>query len=379
MVSNAYKPTISGVVTSIDLFRKGLIQAGHSVGVLAPRYAHYEDTEENIFRLTGVDLTGIIDFSLAIPLPSVVDEVIDRFQPDIIHSHHAVWMGEAGAAAAVEKNIPLVFTFHTMYEEYAASFFPPLAWASIPITRSTLNSYFHQCAHVIAPTQSVGNLIKKRYAIPCPVSVISTPIDFARYTQLTPAAVRHELGFEDCELLLYVGRFSAEKNLPLLLQAFSIIAPRRPQARLLIVGGGPMHSELVDLAGQLGISERVMFHEPVPFSRVPHFMAAADVFTFPSSIETQGLVLVEAMAAGTPVVAVKADFSCEILREGGGVTVPGDPASFADAIQSLLENPPSRQALSLEAINYARKYSIKSATLQLCEVYHRVIDAPLGW
>ena len=120
--TNAYKPTISGVVTSISLFRQGLLDAGHGVNIVAPQQGDYQDEEPYVFRLPAIDLPGEIDLSLAMPLKALIETALRGLKPSLIHSQHPILMGDLAAAFARELEIPLVFTFHTRYDEYAQQY-----------------------------------------------------------------------------------------------------------------------------------------------------------------------------------------------------------------------------------------------------------------
>jgi 1,2-diacylglycerol 3-alpha-glucosyltransferase len=160
-----------------------------------------------------------------------------------------------------------------------------------------------------------------------------------------------------------------------LLRAFARIAPARPQARLLLVGRGPRERSLRRQARKLGLGEKVILTGPIPHSEVPHYAAAADLFVFPSVTETQGLVLIEAMAAGTPAVAVETPALMDVLAEGGGLLVPCREDGFAESVLGLLADEPRRRALGEQAARVARRYDIPAATARLLTVYEAAIAA----
>jgi 1,2-diacylglycerol 3-alpha-glucosyltransferase len=170
-----------------------------------------------------------------------------------------------------------------------------------------------------------------------------------------------------------VGRLAEEKNVDFLLRAFARIAAERPQATLVLVGKGPREHSLQSLAQKLGLGERAIFTGTIPHSEVPHYAAAADLFVFPSLAETQGLVLIEAMAAGTPVVAVEALGSADVLTEGGGLLVPAQEGAFASAVTTLLADEPRRRAIGEQAARAVQRYTIPAATAGLATVYEEAI------
>jgi len=373
--SNAYRPSISGVVTSIVLFRRGLIDAGHDVYIIAPEYADYEDKEPCVFRFPALDLPDQLDISLVIPFKTTMAPTVRGIRPALIHSQHPFVMGGLAAAFAHDMNLPLVFTFHTRYNVYAQRYVPIAPELAGMMTDEIVKRYLEKCAHIVAPTPSIRDLILREYGTDVPISVVPTPVDLHQYHNLDPQRVRAALGLEEAELLLYVGRLSNEKNLDFLLRAFTRIATERPQARLLLVGKGPRKRSLQRLARKLGLGERAIFTGPIPHSEVPHYAAAADLFVFSSLADTQGLVLIEAMAAGTPVVAAEAPGPVDVLAGGGGLLVPIREDAFAGAVLKLLTDDPRRRAMGEQAMQAARRYSIPAAAARLAAVYETTITA----
>ena len=375
ILSNAYKPTISGVVTSIAHFRQGLIARGHDVHIFAPEVEDYTDEEPYIFRLPAfLDLTRSHEISLSLPLKKPMRQTIVGIKPHLIHSQHPVLVGELAATYAEELGVPLVFTFHTRYDEYMAQHVPLLAEWVGQVAREVVQDYLSRCTHIVAPTASIKKMIEEDYGIETPVTVLPTPIDLQRYTVLDPESVRRKHGLQGKEVLLYLGRISPEKNIDMLLRAFARLAVRRRQAVLMIVGRGPHSHALEDLAQQLGIEERVVLAGAVPYEQVPHYMAAADLFVFASTAETQGLVLIEALAAGTPVVAVHASGTDDVLAgSDAGVLVEEDEVLFADVVLALLSQPERLAEMRRAARDVAQPYAIPAATERLLAVYEQVI------
>ncbi len=379
--SNTYKPTVSGVVTSIALFRQGLMSAGHEVHIIVPEYADYQDEEPYVFRFPALDMSERWNLSLVVPFKATMAPTVHGIKPALIHSQHPVWMGDLAAVFARDLNIPLVFTFHTRYDVYAQKYIPVASKLAGIVTEEVIKRYLEKCTHIIAPTPSIRDFILREYAPDVPVTVVPTPVDLSRYHDLDPrrarAAIRqdHSIAPEQAELLLYVGRLANEKNLLFLLRAFARVTTNHSQARLLLVGRGPHERSLRRLTKKLGLDERVIFAGPVPHSEIPHYAAAADLFVFASQSDTQGLVLIEAMAAGTPVVAVEAPGPVDVLAEGGGLLVPAQEDAFADAVLKLLADEPRRRALGEQAAQVAQHYTIPITAARLLNVYEEAIAA----
>ncbi len=373
--SNTYKPVVSGVVTSMVLFRRGLIKAGHDVHIIAPEYEDYEDEEPYVFRFPALNLPDRLDMSVVIPFKATMLPTVRGIKPTLIHSQHPFVMGDLAATFARDLDLPLVFTFHTRYDEYAQRYIPIAPELAGMVTEEIVRRYLEKCTHIVAPTPSTRDSILRVLDTDVPVTVVPTPVDLSLYHDLDPQRVRAALGLENAELLLYVGRLAGEKNLGFLLRAFARIVTARPQARLLLVGRGPRERSLRRQARKLGLGEKVILTGPIPHSEVPHYAAAADLFVFSSVTETQGLVLIEAMAAGTPAVAVETPALMDVLAEGGGLLVPGREDGFAEAVLGLLADEPRRRVLGEQAARAARRYDISAATARLLTVYEAAIAA----
>jgi 1,2-diacylglycerol 3-alpha-glucosyltransferase len=373
--TNSYKPSISGVVTSINVFRKGLLDSGHEVSVIAPEYADYKDEEPYIFRVPAIDFSSRVDMTLAIPMRGPLERTISGIKPQVIHSQHPIVMGNVAASFARHHKIPLVFTFHTMYEEYAQKYIKFMPELAGMVVDEMVDRYLDLCAHIIAPTSSIRDLIYRKYAVKTPVTIVPTPVDLSRYSQLDPEKIRARHRLQDCDILLYVGRLSEEKNLTFLIKSFARVLQNRPNTRLVMVGKGVDEIALQQTVERLELKKKVIFTGPVPHAEVPHYAAAADLFVFCSKTDTQGLVLVEAMAAGTPIVAVDAPSSRDVLIHGGGILAPDHEEHFADTITNLLADKARLQALSTVARQVSQKYDISTAIDRLVGVYSEAIAA----
>lgn len=377
--SNFFKPTISGVVTSISLFRQGLLEQGHDVHIFTTEVESYEDTEPYVYRLPALlDLSESLEFSLALPVRWPMRYAMKGIRPHVIHSQHPVLLGDLAAHYAQELGIPLVFTFHTRYDEFMKSNFPFMSGVAEQLTHDVLRDYLAQCTHIIAPTPSVQQMIYDNYEVDVPVTVLPTPIDLAQYTALDPDSVRLQYGLNGKRILLYLGRIVQEKNIDLLLHMLVHLVARRSDVVLMIVGRGPYCEELEDLARELNVDDYVICTGAISHEQVPHYMAAADLFTFPSAAETQGLVLIEALAAGTPAVAVRTAGVTDVLTDTrAGILVDNDALALASAVDELLDQPGRLAAMRRAALDTVRAYSISAATECLVEIYQQAIaDGP---
>jgi len=373
--SNAYLPSISGVVNSIVLFRKGLIAAGHEVHVFAPEYEEYEDEEPYIFRFPALDLSDQLELSIVVPIKNLIEPAVEGVKPALIHSQHPIWMGDLAVSFARSLNIPLVFTFHTQYEKYVQQYTPIASKLAGLITDEVIKRYLRNCEHVVVPTESIREMLAKDYDIERGVSVVPTPVDLVKFQDIQPEKVRASFGLEGKDVLLFVGRLAREKGLDMLLQAFTLIQEQRPGVRLLLLGRGPYEDVLKTKLAKLGFKDLVILAGAVPHEEVPDYYAAADLFVFPSTTETQGLVIIEAMAAGLPVVAVRAPGAVDVLTEGGGILTENKPETFAREVVDILSDSGRQRELSKQALRAVERYSISDATALMLDAYKTAIDS----
>lgn len=373
--TNAYRPTVSGVVTSVVNFRQGLQALGHEVYIIAPEYEGYRDAEADVFRFPALDLSEQLEIAIVWPIKGLMNPTVRGLKPDLIHSQHPILMGDLAVEFAREMEIPLVFTFHSQYTRYVEHYLPVGGRQLVGLTKDLIGRYLQKCDAIIAPTGSIRAHLKETFEVPGTINVVPTPIDLSQYQDLDRVSARAKISAGDEEILLYVGRLAKEKGLPVLIRAFSELLRCRPCCCLWLVGRGPDEDNLRKLARDLGVYERVRFVGLVPHDQVPLYLAAADLFLFPSTTETQGLVVVEAMAAGTPVVAACGHGTSDLLSDGGGVLTAPEPGPMAAAAVELLDDSGRREELAEEAREASLQYGIKTAARKLERVYQRTMQS----
>lgn len=372
--SNTYRPTVSGVVTSIDSFKLGLLSAGHDVHIIAPEYSGYRDAEPYIYRLPSLGLPGELNFSLALPSKSRISILMEGIKPHIIHCQHPFLTGDLAATFAQDMDIPLVYTFHSRYDIITHRYIPAIADIADLVVDDVLDRFFVKCALIIAPTPTIKNFIIENYNPKATVQVIPTPVNLDHYcNEVKIQQLRSASQIDGKQVLLYIGRLAREKNLDFLLTVFALIHTKIPETILMLVGGGPDRERLENLAEKLKIRSNVVITGFVDHDVIGCYASLADVFVFPSDSETQGLVLLEAMAAGVPAVAVKAPGCEDVLTDGGGLLVPLDEQAFSDAVIELLSDRNRRMQLSHDALITAARYSLPVITDQLIEAYELAI------
>lgn len=380
--TNYYLPVVNGVVRSVETFRKALSRQGHNVFVFAQAEGEFEDKAPFIFRYPSMQLPAPAEVPAAIPVSPFIDQVLPYLKLDVVHTHHPILLGQTAARKAAELNLPLVFTFHTQYREYTHYF--PLPHEAIQgflrsAVQNWLKDYMRKCQHIVIPSESMKEILIREYGLRERYTVISTGIDLEPFRSSSGKDVRRQRNWGEDLVMVSVGRLAPEKNWETLLKAAARVYRRHPELRLVMIGDGPEMAALQTLANELGIRERVTFTGKLPFSEVAGYLKAADLFGFASVSETQGVVTMEAMAAGLPVVAVDASGTRDIVEDGKqGLLVANDPQALAEAAIQVIESPEMMQRFSQQALEKAKTFEAGHQAKKLIRVYEQAIQDKAG-
>lgn len=370
MFSNAYRPAISGVVRSIDLYTHALRNAGHFVAIFAPDHRNFEDSEPFVFRYPALPLPSGTDYTLPVLVAPQIDWLVPRLKLDIIHTHHPIVVGNAALNFSRSLGVPLVITFHTMYHEYTNYLGLEVSLAG-QIIKRIVSNFMRKADCIIAPSTSAREMLLNEYNVDLPAVVLPTPVDLSQY----PPRPRPPFSRPDLIQAIFVGRIDRNKNLEFMLRGFARAWRREPRLRLRIVGDGPDFDKFQDLTATLGLEKVVSFSGAVPFEQVPKELTNADLFVFASIIETQGLVALEAMAAGLPLVLVDCPPLRDCLQPGiDSLVVSEDEEAFAEAILSLASDPARAQAMGEAARHSAERFGIEALTARLTAIYQETIE-----
>ncbi|MCG0278629.1 MAG: glycosyltransferase family 4 protein [Thermanaeromonas sp.] len=370
--SDSYRPYRSGVVRSIETFARELRKKGHKVYIFAPSYGQKEK-EEDVFRFPSFRAPNFKEFAVAIPWAPGLKDTLKRLEVELVHVHSPFLLGQLGARAALKLGLPLVCTYHTLYEQYIHYFPLAPAWASSWVRRYTI-WFCNHCHLVIAPSPEIASFLQNS-GIRTRVEVLPTGVDISSYERADPTWLRSYTGLGEKDIiLLYVGRLGKEKNLEFLLRSFALIRASLSQSHLVLVGSGPWEKRLRAEVEKLGIEEAVHFLGAFPFEEMPNIYRGADLFVFSSMTETQGLVIAEAKAAGLPVVAVSAYGVKAMVQDGvDGFLVPPDEKLFAKAVKDIISNEEIRQIMSVRARENVRQFSSASMAQRLATFYEELI------
>jgi len=364
----------NGVVVSVASFARQLAELGHGVTIFTASHPDQRGPEEGIFRFPSVTFPTRARYPVALPIATgAARRALAEMSFDVVHSNAPMIMGRVALACARRRGLPLVFTYHTLIEEY--THYIPLPRPLVRVSAIWASrSYGNEADYIVTPSEYAASRLRE-YGVTRPIAVVPTGIDIELVDSVPRADIRDLYGIPaGVPLLVYAGRLAREKNIPRVLGAFREVLAVEPNACLLLVGGGPFDRGIMALAKRLGITHRLRATGFVDRATVMQCLRAADLFVFASLTETQGLVIGEAMACGKAVAAVTSPAAREIITGGlDGLLVEDADAPFADAIFSLLRDPALRVELGRQARRRAETLSVPRCTERLLEVYNKVI------
>ena len=377
MISDVYFPRVNGVSTSTATFMRELLDLGHQVRLLAPEYPQpWED---------GLPVQRV-------PSRSVVVDKEDRMmrwraaweaglaagrECDVVHVQTPFVAHYLGRKLARRLGVPLVESYHTFFEEYLFHYLPGVPKGLMRYLARRFSR--SQCREVDALVVPSGAMLEKLrgYGVSTRAEVIPTGLDMAKFRGGDGAAFRARLGLgADTPVLVHVGRIAHEKNIDFLVAAFSRVRETIPRAVLVIAGEGPALNHVKALVERLGLTPAVHFVGYLDRrNSLLDCYRAGDAFVFASRTETQGLVLLEAMALGVPVVSTAVMGTRDILAPGRGAQVAVDDLDdFAAKATDLLWDRALRERLGREASEYAARWSARVMAERLSLLYQALVE-----
>lgn len=382
LFTDTYPPFINGVSTSVLMLKQGLEKLGHEVYVVTVNSESFSyKKEDNVLRVPGVPI-GIFDYRLTSLYPLKARKIIKNWNLDVIHTHTEFGIGSFARLISKQYNIPLVHTYHTMYEEYiyyiTKGYFDTASKKLVEYL--TLFLCDKTIDELIVPTKKTCDLFKQKYKVKRDVHIIPTGIDVTRFykennsTELV-AKLKKDLGLKkDDYVILYVGRIAKEKNIEFLINNLKDIVKKTPKAKMVIVGDGPDMKELIELTDKNSLNKNVIFVGKVPWDEVPRYYQMANVFATASTTETQGLTVIEAMAASKPVVAIKDEsFELVITDKQDGFFFTNDK-EYKELINKLYMDKKLSDKVSRQARITANSYSAEVYASRVLEVYKMVVN-----
>lgn len=358
-ISDVFFPRVNGVSTSINTFATELRALGHQVTLIAPSYTDEDKHEEWIVRVPSHKIyfdpeDRLMNFGkLKALLPWIRDKHFD-----VIHIHTPFTAHYVGIHFGKKLDIPVVETYHTFFEDYLHHYLPFIPqFISRKLARTISRRQCNAVDGIVSPSKPMLDVLKQ-YGIKTPAEVVATGLDDSSFARVDGEHFRmsHDIPLAQ-PMLLFVGRVAHEKNIGFLLEMHVELIKKHPDALLVITGEGPAEESIKHSIDKLDISNKVRMigyldrsHELIACYK------AADIFVFASKSETQGLVLLEAMAQGTAVVAIAELGTKSILIEGEGVLIAKDDINdFADKVSVLLSDAPKRQMIGEKGRQYAQE------------------------
>ncbi|TGL87876.1 glycosyltransferase family 4 protein [Leptospira congkakensis] len=407
--SDTFLPKTDGVAVSIKNFSELLALRGHVFCICAPKYGDgdFDRMTDNIqvVRFRSGYLPSYPDIKVVLPSPGKIKRIIEDFKPDLIHIHTPGLLGLYAVNAAERFGVPTIGTYHTLMaeQEMYVSFYRLFKLDKLffkankfkkklnideldkivkfdnfnirkKIILKICNDIYNRCDVVISPS----HLIKEQlieYGITRPITVVSNGMDLKRF-QGTPKTYPGG----DAPKFLHVGRISYEKNCDVVINAFKLIHEHYPNATLTVIGEGPAIPSLERQAEHLGIEKSVSFKGFIPNAVLHEEYPKYDVFLTASTMETQGLVVLEAIACGLPAVGVDAFALPELIRHGenGYIAKSFDAKGIAEGALSIIRNPLEYSTFSKNSIQIASGHEMEKCVDAMEEVYSKVVEAMKG-
>ena len=378
MISDVYFPRVNGVSTSIYTFRQCLIDKGHQVTLVVPEYPESIEDDESIIRISS----RFVPFDPEDRMMKYreVLKIVPQLRSlnfDVLHIQTPFVAYYAGEKLADLLSIPTVITYHTLFEEYLYNYieFLPKSWLRALARRFSTNQC-NKVDSVIVPSSAIEKRLAE-YGVNTPMARLPTGIDLSRFSKGDGDRFREAYGIPfDRPVMMYIGRVAHEKNIDFLVEVTANVKEKIPNILLVVAGEGPAENHIRQLVLKYDLIKNVMFVGYLDrLSELCDCYRAGDVFVFSSRTETQGLVLLEAMALGVPVVSTAILGTADVLTNGDGAIIADDNIEhFSYSVTKLLLSPELQQTLSKKGIEYVKNWGSDESAKRLLEHYEEVVS-----
>lgn len=380
--TDTYPPYINGVSTSIAMLEKALKKKGHQVFIVTVNSEEMSYSfSDRIIRIPGIPI-GIYDYRLTGIYPLKAINRIKEWNLDIIHSHTEFGVGTFARIIAKQLDIPLVHTYHTMYEDYVhyitKGYFDK---ESKKVVEYLTKFYCDKTANeLIVPTKKTYDLFKEKYGYARSVHIIPTGIDVEKFyreknNQEKAQLIKKELGItKDDFVIMFVGRMGLEKSIDFLIENQKSLVKENKNVKLLLIGDGPDIDNLKELAKKEKVTDNVIFVGRVPWEDISVYYQIPDVFTTASKTETQGLTVLEAMAASLPVVALNDEAFNEVIKDDYNGFLFNNKKEYKNAMIKLMNSKELLNRLSVQARNSVEVHSAKYFAEKVLIVYRKALN-----
>ena len=381
--TDTYPPYINGVSTSVYMLKKALEKKGHQVFVVTinNENLHYKfDEDGTVIRIPGLPI-GIYDYRVSNIYPIKAMNIIRKWKLDVIHSHTEFSVGTFARIISRQFNIPLVHTYHTMYEDYThyitKGYFDK---SSKKIVEYLTLFYCDKTANeLIVPTKKTYDLFKQKYEVDRNIYIIPTGIEIERFyvenvSQSGVEELKKRISLQDDSFnILFVGRIAKEKNIEFLIHAQKNIVSLSKDINLIIIGDGPDLDEYKRLVNKMKIDDNVFFVGKVPWEEIPLYYRLADVFATASKTETQGLTVIEAMAASVAPICIDDESFKNTVIDGLNGRIFNTQEEYENIIEELYHDREKLRQLQHQARNNAEVHSSKYYAESVLDVYKHAI------
>ena len=372
-LTEVYKPVINGVTNFVSLHKRTLDSWNHKVFVFTLGHEDYEDDELRIIRSPAIPLSDT-GYSFNLRFSRRARNKMRTM--DVLHAHHPFISGRQAVELRKRYDIPVVFTNHTRYH-VAARYYMPFVpeELSLALLAAYMSNFTAQCDLVVVPSRGVKQSLEEM-GLTCPIEVIPNGVDVARLQSPAAPVAKCDVGLPDQAMVaITVGRLGPEKNLSFLLRAFARVVDEVPDLHLVVIGGGPEADHLEEMARLLGLGSRFHLVGEVPYDQIPHWLALGDFFAFASVSESHPLSMLEAMAAGLPLLGIPGPGVEETIVDGvNGLFSPEDVGAFAAQMRRLATEPELRARLAAGARETCGRYDIRRTSATLLAHYERLVE-----
>lgn len=383
LFTDTYPPFINGVSTSVAMLKRALEQQGHTVYVVTVSnnaLKHEYDEKERILKVAGIPI-GIYDYRLSSIYPVTLINKMKKWNLDVIHSHTEFGVGILARLFAKQFNIPLVHTYHTLYEDYTHyithGYFEK---SSKKIVEYLTKFYCDKTANeLIVPTNKIYSLFKEKYNFTKNIHIIPTGIEVDRFyeeniNKKEVESLKKKLGLKKNNFtILFVGRLAEEKNVEFLINAHKKLVEYDNNIKLLIVGDGPDKEKYEQLSKSLGLEDNIIFNGKAAWEEIPIYYHACDIFSTASTTETQGLTVIEAMAAGVPPLCIDDDSFKGTVTDGLNGKIFKNEEQYITELKELYEDRKELSVYSKQARVQAEHCSSRAYASSVIEVYNRAL------
>ncbi len=373
MMVDSYKPYVSGITNFVELNKRHLELAGHEVYVFTFGDVDHQDEEPRIVRSPGLQLADS-GFYISMRYSRQAKQLLQTM--DIVHVHHPFLSGRLALRYCRLLHIPIIFTNHSRYDLYAQAYLPMVPEEmSLGILQAYMPSFCDGVDLVIAPSPGMAKVLHE-LNVKKHVEVVPNGVDLKPFLEAT-ALARAEFGYKESDIILvYAGRIALEKNLPFLIKSFAGISQAISNIHLILIGSGMQQyeEEIRSLVGELELDHRVRFTGMIPYDNLPAYLAMCNAFVTASITEVHPLSVIEAMAAGLPVMGIQSVGVGDTVQDGiTGFLSTHDQPAFTAKLTRLCLDPDLRAQMSDSARNESTTYAIERTTQIMLKHYEKLV------